>query len=374
LSPGVNSVIDRLMRTGAARPDTIALGGGLPARELFPRRALAASFARAMADPDAAALQYGWPEGREGLRAWVAARLRRRGADVSPDEVLITSGAQQAIAIATQVVFRRGARVGCDAESYPDALSLFRARGLHPVATGKGVAGFYVMPAMSNPHGRVMPDDAREDLLRRARAERAPILEDDAYAELRFDGPPPRPLLADDRARVWHIGTLSKTLCPGLRVGWLVVPRRLYARAKQAKHISDLQANSLAQALLEDLLAHFDYDAFVARARRFYARRAGHLMRALTRRLPALRFTPPEGGFTIWAETSRAGDDAALLDAALRRGVSFDPGCSYRVDGRISPIALRLSFASEPAPRLSEGVERLARAWEACPRGARRAA
>lgn len=362
------------MRTGAARPDTITLGGGLPARELFPRRALAASFLRVMADPEAPALQYGWAEGREGLRAWVAARLRKRGAEVSPDEVLITSGAQQALAIAAQVLFQPGARVGCDAESYPDALDLFRTRGLKPVATRTGVAGFYVMPAMSNPHGRVMPDDARRELLRRARAERAPILEDDAYAELRFDGPPPRPLLADDRARVWHIGTLSKTLCPGLRVGWLVVPRRAYARAKEAKHTADLQANSLAQALLEDFLSHSDYDALVARACRFYARRAHHLTRALARHLPALRFTPPEGGFTIWAETGREGDDAALLEAAIRRGVSFDPGRSYRVDGRASPMALRLSFASEPASRLAEGVRRLARAWEAYARASRRAA
>jgi 2-aminoadipate transaminase len=368
----VDGRIDDLIRAGAARPDTIALGGGLPARELFPRRALAGSFLRAIMDPGCAALQYGWPEGNEGLRAWVAARLRKRGAAVEPDEIVITSGAQQALAIAAQILFQPGDRVGCDPESYPAALDLFRARRLVPTATMRDVAGHYAMPAIGNPRGLGLDDRARERLL--SHAVRAPVIEDDAYAELSFAGPPPRSLLADDRRHVVHVGTLSKTLCPGLRVGWLVVPRRLHRRALEAKHASDLQANSLAQALLEDFLSRTDYDALVARARRFYARRARTLAKALAARLPSFRFTPPAGGFTIWVETDREGDDAALLETAIRHGVSFDPGRTFRVDGRSSPIALRLSFAIEPAPRLALGVERLAEAWEAYRRDQRRAA
>jgi 2-aminoadipate transaminase len=368
----VDGRIDDLIRKGAARPDTIALGGGLPARELFPRRALAGAFLRSIMDPGCAALQYGWPEGSEGLRAWVADRLRKRGAAVDAGEVLITSGAQQALSILVQILFQPGDRVGCDPESYPAALDLFRARKLVPTIATKDVAGFYAMPAIGNPRGLGLDDRARAALL--ARAARAPVIEDDAYAELRFAGPPPRPLLADDRRHVCHVGTLSKTLCPGLRVGWLVVPPRLYKRAVDAKHASDLQANSLAQALLQDFLARADYDALVERARRFYARRARALARAVARCLPSFRFTPPEGGFTIWVETDREGDDAALLETAIRYGVSFDPGRTFRVDGRASPIALRLSFAIEPAPRLTLGVERLARAWEAYRRGQRRAA
>ncbi|MFT3764188.1 MAG: PLP-dependent aminotransferase family protein [Minicystis sp.] len=366
--------IDELIRMAAARPDTITLGGGLPARELFPRRALTEAFVRTMTDPGCAALQYGWPEGSEGLRAWVAQRLARRGAAVEPDDVLITSGAQQALAIAAQILFRPGDRIGCDPESYPAALDLFRARGLLPTPSSTGVAGFYAMPAIGNPRGLGLDDRAREALLARARLLRTPILEDDAYAELRFAGPPPRPLLADDRRFVFHVGTLSKTLCPGLRVGWLVAPRRYRRRAVEAKHASDLQANSLAQALLEDFLARTDYDALVERARRFYSRRAKALARALRAHLPSFRFTEPAGGFTIWVETDREGDDAALLETAIRRGVSFDPGRSFRVDGRSAPIALRLSFAVEPAPRIALGVERLARAWSAYQREARRAA
>ncbi|AKT39513.1 PLP-dependent aminotransferase family protein [Chondromyces crocatus] len=356
--------IDQLMRTGAAAPGIITLGGGLPAPELFPRRALMASFQRVMMDPSGAALQYGWPEGSEGLRGWIAERLRRRGADVSASDVIITSGAQQALAVASQVLFQRGDRVGCEPESYPGALDLFGTRGVLPVVGHDDVRALYVMPAVSNPHGRAMTTTDRRRWLDHAHAAQLPLLEDDAYAELRFDGPPHRPLLADARHLVWHIGTLSKTLCPGLRVGWLVAPPVMYRRALEAKQALDLQANSLALALLEDFLGRHDYDALVARARRFYHRRALHLAATLSRRLPSFRFTAPEGGFTLWAETDCDGDDRDLLEFALQHGVSFDPGRSFRVDLRSSRIALRLSFATESSARQDEGVARLARAWD----------
>ena len=366
--------IDELLRTGASTPGLISLGGGLPASDLFPRRALAASFLRAVSEPNAAALQYGWPEGNERLRAWVAARLRRRGADVDSSDVIMTSGAQQALAVATQVLFRRGARVSCDPETYSSALDLFEARGLLAVPDQERVEGFYTMPAMSNPRGLCMTDEQRRALLRRARVSHAVIIEDDAYAEIRWGSPLPRPLLADDRAHVWHVGTFSKTLSPGLRVGWLVVPRRFRRRALEAKNALDLQANSLAQELLADFLTRNDYDALVERASRFYRRRAKNLVRALARRIPELRFAMPEGGFTVWAESDIEGDDAALLETAIAQGVSFEPGRIFRLDKRASPITMRLSFASEPTPRQIEGVDRLARAIAAYRRAGRRAA
>ncbi|EYF01061.1 aminotransferase-like domain-containing protein [Chondromyces apiculatus] len=359
---GVDGRIDQLVRKGAAVDGMITLGGGLPAGELFPRRALSSSFLRVISDPRADALQYGWAEGREGLRTWVTERLRKRGAEVNAEDVLITSGAQQALALAAQVLFKRGARIGCDAETYPGALDLFEARGLTPVAAEKDVDGFYVMPAVSNPHGGSMSEEARGKLLARARATGAAIVEDDAYAEIRFHSAPPRSLLADDREHVFHVGTISKTLCPGMRVGWLVVPPRYRQQVLDAKQTEDLQSNSLAQVLLEDFLAHNDYGVLVERASRFYGRRARHLARALKRRMPELRFVMPEGGFTLWAETDLAGDDRELLETAHAHGVCFDPGRSFRFDKQAAPIAMRISFATEPATKITEGVERLARA------------
>ena len=348
--------IERLQRRAAASPGVLSFGGGLPSDTLFPRGPLSRAFVRAV---QTQALQYGWPEGSEALRRWVSGRLRARGAEVDPADVIVTSGAQQAIAIAARLQCRPGERVLVDSESYPGALDLFRSRGLRPSAHGG--AARYVMPAVQNPHGRALDEKERTRLER----SRSPILEDDAYAELRFDGRLLPPLLASARDRVWHIGTFSKTLCPGLRVGWLVPPRRFLKRALRHKRDDDLQAGGLAQAVLESYLAETDWDARLWRLRRIYARRAARLTEALRRRLPSWRFADPEGGFSVWVELDDEGDDAKLLEVALAHGVSFDPGRSFRADAAPSPLALRLCFSAIDEALIDEGVRRLERAFEA---------
>ena len=353
--------IDRLQRIAAAQPSVIALGGGLPADALFPRAKLARAFVRAMREPQASALQYAWPEGRERLREWIAARLRRRGADVTAGDVIVTSGAQQALAIAAQLLIKRGDLVGVDAETYPAALDLLRTRGGKPVARLDGVRCFYAMPAIGNPHSRAMTDDARRELL----ASHADIIEDDAYAELRFDGHVPRPLLADARARVWHVGTFSKTLCPGLRVGWLVPPPRHHEDALNVKHATDLQSSSLGQTILELFLLDDDFDARLVKARRFYKAHATRLVRAVRRLLPEWRCEDPEGGFALFLRNDEPGDDAVLLEVATAHGVSFDPARIFRPDESSSPLALRLCFSAASGAQLDEAVRRLARAWDA---------
>jgi len=364
----VNPRIERLQRAGAANPDVVSLAGGLPSEKQFPRRRLAAAFTRALGERQASALQYGWPEGRDRLRAWIAERMCRRGAQVSADDVIVTSGAQQALALAARLQLRRGERLGLDAESYPAAIDLFRTRGAVPVVGGERVAARYVMPEVANPHGRGL--DARE---RRALLEAGvPLVEDDAYAELRFDGPPGRPLCADARAQVWYVGSFSKVLAPGLRVGWLVPPPKQLKRALRQKRDLDLQANSLAQAVLEDFLWREDFDAWTERLRRFYRRRAERLAAALAKHLPAWRFERPRGGFSLWVETGEDLDDTQFLATAIRHGVSFDPGRLFRPAGGTRPLALRLCFSAEPGARLDAGVARLARAWDAFRREADR--
>jgi 2-aminoadipate transaminase len=352
--------IEQLQRRAAAEPEVIMLAGGLPANELFPRAALSRAFARMMAMPAGEGLQYGWPEGSERLRAWVAARLVRRGAKVDPEDVIITNGAQQALDIAVHLLFREGDRVGCDPESYPGALDLMRARGIAPLPLSARVAGLYVMPEVSNPRGLRLSGDERERLLRRARALDIAVIEDDAYADLSFDGPPGPPLLARDRARTWHVGTLSKILCPGLRIGWLVPPRRWHRRAFSAKRDTDLQANGLAQTIVGALLAHEDFDRFTERARRFYARRAYYMTRALGRHLPSWRFDAPQGGFAVWIETGEPGDDVAFLEVALAHHVAFDPGCAFRACQRGGGVRL-LAVTGKRADADSPSVPRAER-------------
>lgn len=360
LSSSLEKRIERLQRIAAAQPAVITLGGGLPADELFPRAALARAFVRAMREPAASALQYAWPEGRERLRAWIADRLRGRGARVQADDVIVTSGAQQAIAIAAQLVLHRGGAVGVDRETYPAALDLFRTRGAVPRAGLDGVRAFYAMPAIGNPRSRGMSAAARADLLARG----LDVIEDDAYAELRFDGRVPPPLLAVAPDRVWHIGTFSKTLCPGLRVGWLVPPAAWRERALELKHATDLQSSSLGQTVLELFLASTDFDARLGRARSFYWRRAARLQRAVRRLLPGWHADEPEGGFALFLEADEPGDDALLLEIATALGVSFDPGRSFRPDEAAAPLALRLCFSFARSSDLDEGVRRLARAWD----------
>lgn len=352
--------IDRLHRLAATQPAVIGLGGGLPADRLFPRVALARAFVRAMREPAASALQYAWPEGREGLREWIAARLRDRGLDVRSEEVLVTSGAQQSLAIATQLTLARGDEVAVGSETYPAALDLLRARGALPRAQSANARVAYAMPAIGNPHGRPLSADVCRDLL--ARMEH--VIEDDAYAELRFDGRMPVPLAAHARDRVWHVGTFSKTLCPGLRVGWLIPPPAWRDRAVELKHATDLQSSSLGQTVLELFLAEDDFDRRLARARRFYERQAARLLRAVQRHLPTWSCRAAEGGFALFVESDEPGDDLALLETATECGVSFDPGCMFRPQQDDSRLAVRLCFSFVGGEQLAEGVRRLARAWD----------
>ena len=366
--------IDAIQRRSAADPKVIGLAGGLPSEAQFPKRELARSFLRVLEHTGAPALQYGWAEGFESLRELIASRLRARGASASAGDVIVTSGAQQAIAIALEVLCKPGDRVGVAPETYPAALDLLRERRLLPVVSATGVRAHYTMPVVGNPSGVALDAGTRAALLDGG----VPVIEDDAYADLRFDGAAPRPLLAEAPKQVFHVGTLSKTLCPGLRIGWLVAPARFRKRALRIKQGSDLHASSLAQAIVADLLGAgpggggLDFEARLVRLRRFYRVRAAALARALRAHLPGWRFSDPEGGFAIWARADRPPpalsgqhrvDEKAFLEAAAAEGVMVDPGSIFRADRSVEPMAIRLCFSAALPTKFDEAVRRLARAW-----------
>jgi 2-aminoadipate transaminase len=254
-------------------------------------------------------------------------------------------------------------RIGVDAESYPGALDAFRSAHATLVGLEDRAELYYVMPSVSNPCGQTMPDVQRDALLERAQRQGSYVLEDDAYDGTRFAGGPSRPLVADAPERVFHIGTFSKTLCPGLRLGWLVPPRRLARRALRRKQNQDLQTNGLTQALLVEYLRQGHFEALQARARKRYRRKAQTLLGSVARRLPEFRCRAPLGGFSLWLESDLRCDEARLLEAAIERGASFDPGSLFRVSTQPS-LALRLSFSAVPEPAIDEGVARIARALE----------
>jgi 2-aminoadipate transaminase len=357
--------MDSLIRQGAANSRVILLGGGIPAPELFPRKRLADAFLSAMQDPRGAALQYDWPEGQVGLREWVAMRLRSRGASIEADDIIITAGAQQGIALASHFLLPPGARIRVAAESYPAALELFRHREAQLMVDGEAADCVYFMDGIDNPRGLVPDSASRARLVH----EGLPLIVDEAYAELTFDGSGSRPLLFDAPDRVWHIGSLSKTLCPGLRIGWLVPPRGMVERTIRLKFAADLQTSSLSQVVVERYLADEDFDGHLGRARDLYQTRARALSAAMRHHLPEWRFAEPAGGFALFAETAYPAEhpaaDEEWLRTATEHGVAFDPGSLFQVRPDPGSLAIRLCFSATEETALLEAVERLQIAWSA---------
>jgi 2-aminoadipate transaminase len=356
----VYASVDELVRHAVASDRVINLGGGLPAEKQFPRAALTASFVRVLAMRGSPALQYGWPEGQRSLRERIARRARSRWAqdDTAADDVIITNGAQQAIALAVQALTRRGDAVGVERTSYPAALEMFAMRGRRVAPIGKARVS-YVM-TLGNPSGRVLDPRIYEDVRGRARW----TIEDDAYGELRFNGPVEVPLGKEARAHVVRIGTFSKTLCPGLRVGWMIVPRALRSRVVRLKQGDDLQASSLSQAVIDDYLAHNDFDARLVALRRYYHRRASRLANAIRRELPSWSFAFPEGGFSLWLHTDGRVSETRFLRLAVEEGVCFDPGSSFLASHEPgAPTRLRVCYSAAVSARFDEAARRLARAW-----------
>lgn len=361
---------DRLARLAAASPGLISFAGGLPDPALFPARELGDALRAALSAHAESALQYGWPEGSEALRADVAKELLARGAKVPAEQIVITSGAQQAISIALASI-PRAKTVAVDRETYPGALDIFRGSAASLTELDSPAHAYYVMPSVSNPRGQRMTDDEKRVLVERAARHRGYIIEDDAYDGTWFSDESSRPLLADGRERVFHVGTFSKTLCPGLRIGWLVPPPALARRALRAKQQSDLQTNGLAQALLVEYLRSGKFDALKRRARKRYQRKARALWAAVTRHLPEFRCERPRGGFSLWAESKLPIDDEQLLACAIELGASFDPGRMFRAFAG-GPLALRLCYSAVPEADIDEGVARIAQALERVRRAAPR--
>ena len=265
--------------------------------------------------------------------------------------------------LALRAALRPGAPLGVEDESYPGALDAAHAYGAELTSLEAPAAGYYVMPSISNPRGQPLGGALRERLLSRAREFRSVIIEDDAYADTSFSGRVTRPLLADAPQRVFHIGTFSKSLCPGLRVGWIVAPERYVRRLLRAKQNNDLQANGLSQSLLVEYLEQGTFEKHKQRARRAYQRRAKRLCRALREHLPGLRFSEPAGGFSVWVETDAPSSEDRLFQLALEEGVSLDLGGAFcrSPSGRLS---FRLSYSSVREEKIDDGVRRLALALQ----------
>jgi 2-aminoadipate transaminase len=328
-------------------------------------------------DQGPAALQYSVTEGFGPLREWVAQRYRSRGAKATADDVVITAGSQQGIDLAAKILLEPGAVVVTENPSYLAALQAFQASEativpvesddegirvdqLAQVLATQPVRMIYVVPTFSNPKGLTLSLTRRQALVALADAYRVPVLEDDPYGELRYSGEELPPIAALDRSgMVISLGTFSKTLAPGLRIGWMLAPKAFKQHVVVAKQSADLHSSSISQRAVIELFETFDYDAHVTRLRDAYRPRRDAMLEAIERYFPAgTRFTRPMGGLFVWVELPSGLGASALFEAAIAEKVAFVPGAPF-YPRQPNPHTLRLNFSNRPVELIEEGIRRL---------------
>ena len=370
------------------RPGVVSFAGGIPDPALFPRQQAAAAFAAVLGDAARAplALQYSRSEGYAPLRQWIARYMQGLAVPCTEDNVLITSGSQQALEFLARLLLSPGDTALLTAPTYLGALQAFAAyeprydelAGEHgnrtPAsyadaarAAGGRVKLAYVVPDFANPTGESLSLPARERLLDLAAALDAPVIEDAAYAALRFEGAPLPCIMARevarrgsiDQARAVYCGTFSKVLSPGLRVGYIVAAKPLIRRLVLVKQACDLNSATINQMVMHQL-AEREFDAQVAKARSHYRQRRDAMLRALQRHMPeGATWTVPKGGLFVWLRLPEQVDASVLLDRALKEGIAFVPGAAfYFADGGRNAARLSYSLPSEEA--IADGIARLA--------------
>jgi len=382
---GVQSSPVREILALTERPGVISFAGGLPAPELFGAPALRAAFDAALQDDVAGrSLQYSTTEGNPALRAAVAARLGVRGLPTHADQLLITSGSQQALTLIATVLLEPGDTVLVEEPSYLAALQAFQLAGasivpvpcdddgLDPEAVATlaerhGARLLYTIPTFQNPTGRTLPLDRREALVAAARRLRFWLLEDDPYGELRYSGAPLPPLAAiagdTEDELVLSLSTLSKIAAPGLRIGWVRTPAVLRKPLTIAKQAADLHSSTVDQAAAAHWLEQTDLDERVGVLRAEYGARRDGLLAGLAGALPpGSTHNRPDGGMFVWARLPDGWDAARLLDRALAHDVAFVPGFPFFA-GPADPATLRFSFTTHGPAEIAEGVARLRASW-----------
>jgi 2-aminoadipate transaminase len=392
---GITSSAIRDLLKVTQRPGMISFGGGLPAPDLFPVQRFEEACHKVLSQSSASALQYGQTEGYSPLRQFVADNIARHGIKAKPDNVLITSGSQQALDLLGKLLIDTGDRVLVEAPTYLGALQAFRVfaadfvsvpiddRGLRTELLEKPLRSdpkfMYVLPNFQNPAGTTLSEDRRVELVSLAERYGVPIIEDDPYGELRYEGDHLTPLLALDRkglprdssytsGNVIYLSTFSKTLAPGLRLGWIVAPPEVIGKLAQLKQGADLHTSTFNQFVAYEVARDGFLEEHVEQIRKVYRERRDVMLDALQQYFPpGVTWTHPQGGLFLWVTLPAGLDIQAILKSALEQNVAFVPGDSFFADnkagrGRSRPSHMRLNFSNAAPDQIREGIRRLSAA------------
>lgn len=354
-----------------SQDDLLSFAGGLPSPEFYPEEAFQQITAEVLHQHGPKLLQWCPVDGYPPLRSWIAERI-----GCAPESVLILAGSTQGLHLVAQAFIEPGDAVLVEAPTYSGALRAFRTAGARLVSVPCGVEGvdlerleatlehvrakfLYVVPTYHNPTGSLLSLEKRRRLLAICADRGLPVVEDDAYASLRFDGPHVPTLRSlDDNGLVIYVSTFSKAVFPGLRVGWLAAPAELVQRLSALRNVIDLFTNSLAQSALYEFCKRGLLDAHVQRVRPIYAERRDAMAAALRRYCPSLQFAVPHGGLFIWAQLPPGVDSRRLLDAATQLGVGFMVGPLFYAESGGND-RIRLCYACHPPDAIASGVRKL---------------
>jgi 2-aminoadipate transaminase len=354
------------------RPEVISFAGGLPSPATFPVERMRAAAEKVLRDAPQAALQYGPTEGFAPLREWIAERLSRGGATIRPTQVLVTTGSQQGLDLLGKVFIDEGSKVLVETPSYLGALqafSLFQPAFSSMRSDEEGVvvdalsaeqlAGarfMYCLPNFQNPTGRRLPAERRTLLVAKAAEAGVPIVEDDPYGDLYYAGEPLPSLLSMNPEGVIYMGSFSKVLAPGLRLGYVVAPEAVLGKLIQAKQAADLHTPSFTQRIVHEVVKDGFVDQHIPTIRVLYAQQCALMLDALDQHFPPqVQWNRPEGGMFIWVTLPEGVDSAPLLARAIERNVAFVPGAPFfAADPQRN--TLRLSFVTVPGERIEAGV------------------
>ncbi len=382
-----SSTIRELLKV-SERPEIISFAGGLPAPELFPLERFQEACHTVLGKHGREALQYGTTEGYEPLRDMIARHITRYGIRAKAENVMITSGSQQALDLIGKLLINPGDGVLVEAPTYLGALQAFNVYGAHYVSVPIDEDGLrtdlledalrarpkfmYILPNFQNPAGVTLSEGRRHELLLLADQYGIPIVEDDPYGQLRFEGEHLAPLVVLDRenlrrdagyslGNVIYLSSFSKTLAPGIRLGWVVAPADVIRKLVQLKQGADLHTSTFIQYVTHEVARDGFLDQHVRRIRQVYCERRDAMLEALHEFFPSeARWTHPQGGLFLWVTLPEGTDCQELLRSALAQNVAFVPGgCFYPEDNCDGSRHMRLNFSKPNPEQVREGIRRL---------------